>query len=141
MRPVSNGATMWRHCQVCLLLGYHNYYAIHRSPYTSTHVLIENTLVQHKMAKSSRMALCCQNQVSKGTNQCYGLHDSSNISVHSASVMVLGLLKKNWKKHSIQNGVFAVFRLATKNTLTVVINGLDRSGHASVCCLATYFYM
>ena len=31
-----------------LLLGYHNYYAIHGSPYTFTHVLIENTLVQHK---------------------------------------------------------------------------------------------
>ena len=33
-----------------LLLGYRNYYAIHGSPYTSTHVLVENTLVQHKMA-------------------------------------------------------------------------------------------
>ena len=48
-----------------LLLGYHYDYAIHRSPYTSTHVLIENTLVQYKMAKNSCMALCCQNQVSK----------------------------------------------------------------------------
>ena len=57
------------------------------------------------------MALCCQNRVSKGTNQCYGLHDSANISVHSASVTVLGLLKKkDWKK---QNGVLAVFKLAT----------------------------
>ena len=37
----------------------------------SAHVLIENTLVQHKMAKNSRMALCWQNQVSKGTNQHY----------------------------------------------------------------------
>ena len=27
---------------------YHNYYAIHGSPYTSAHVLIENTLGQHK---------------------------------------------------------------------------------------------
>ena len=42
---------------LCLLLGYRNYYAIHGSPYTSVHVLIENTLVQHKMAKNSRMAL------------------------------------------------------------------------------------
>ena len=44
------------------------------------------------------MALCCQNQVSKGTNQCYGLHIHANISVHSASVMVLGLLNKKKKK-------------------------------------------
>ena len=79
-----------------LLLGYRNYYAIHGSPYTSAHVLIENTLVQHKMAKNSRMALCCQNRVSKGTNQryAYGLHSSASSSVHSASIYVLGLLKK-----------------------------------------------
>ena len=32
------------------------------------------------------MALCCQNRVSKGTNQHYGLHDSAHISVHSALV-------------------------------------------------------
>ena len=84
----------------------------------SAHVLIENTLVQHKMAKNSRMALCCQNRVSKGTNQCYGLHSRASISVHSASVTVLGLLKKKKKKKKekkelVQNGVFAVFRLAT----------------------------
>ena len=34
----------------------------------------------------TRMALCCQNRVSKGTNQCYGLHVRASISVHSASV-------------------------------------------------------
>ena len=101
-----------------MLLGYRNYYAIHGSPYTSTHVLIENTLVQHKIAKNSHMALCCLNQVSKGTksNQCYGhIHSRASISVHSASIMVLGLLKKKKKekKESVQNGVFAVFRLAT----------------------------
>ena len=44
------------------------------------------------------MALCCQNRVSNGTNQCYELHDSANISVHSASVTVLGLLKKKKMK-------------------------------------------
>ena len=60
-----------------LLLGYHYDYAIHRSPYTSARVLIENILIQHKMAKNLRMALCCQNRVSKGTNQCYGLHVSA----------------------------------------------------------------
>ena len=49
---------------------------------------------------------------SHDTNQCYGLHDSAYISVHSASVTVLGLLKKK-KKELVQNGVFAVFRLAT----------------------------
>ena len=101
-----------------LLLGYHYDYAIHGSPYTSAHVLIENTctLVQHKMAKNLRMALCCHNRVSKCTNQHYGLHVSTGISVHSTSVTVLGLLKKKEKKkkkHSVQNIVFAVFRLAT----------------------------
>ena len=59
------------------------------------------------------MALCCQNRVSKGTNQHYGLHDSACISVHSALVTVLGLLKKKKKKELVQNGVLAVFRLAT----------------------------
>ena len=66
------------------------------------------------MAKNSRMALCCQNRVSKGTNQCYGLHVSACISVHSASVMVLGLLKKKKKKKElVQNSILAIFRLAT----------------------------
>ena len=82
----------------CLLLGYRNYYAIHGSPYTSAHGLIENTLVQHKMAQNSGMALCCKNGVSKGTNQRYGLHNRASISVHSTSVTELGLLKKNYYK-------------------------------------------
>ena len=47
----------WQYARRCflglrLLLGYCNYYAIHTSPYMSTHVLIENTLVQHRMAKA-----------------------------------------------------------------------------------------
>ena len=76
MRPV----VTWRHYVaplpgLRLLLGYRYDYAIHGN--TSAHVLIENTLLQHKMAKNLRMALCCQNQVSKGTNQRYGLHDSA----------------------------------------------------------------
>ena len=63
-----------------LLLGYRNYYAIHGSPYTSAHVLIENTftLVQHKMAKNFRMALCCQN---RGTGRHYGrLHYGARLT-------------------------------------------------------------
>ena len=61
------------------------------------------------------MALCYQNRESKGTGQRYGLHGSASSSVHSASVTVLGLLKKKTtkKKESVQNGVIAVFRLAT----------------------------
>ena len=99
LRPVVS----WHHCVallpgLCLLLRYRYDYAIHGSPYTSTHILIENTLVQHKIAKNLHMALCGQNQVSKGTNQRYGLHGSACISVHSASVTVLGLLKKKKKK-------------------------------------------
>ena len=112
----SNSAT--QHCVALLLglrllLGYHNYYSIHRNLYMSAHVLIENTLVQHKIVKNSCMALCCWNQVS---NQHYGLHISAImiISVHSGSVTVLGLLKKEKKKKQyVQNGVFAAFRLAT----------------------------
>ena len=76
----------------------YNEVCIHVRPYTSAHVLIENTLVYHKMAKNLRMALCCQNWMSKSTNQSYGLHVSACISVHSALVMVLGLLKKKKKK-------------------------------------------
>ena len=81
-----------------LLLGYHNYYAIHGSPYTPTHVLIENTLLQYKMAKNLYMALCCQNRVSKGTGRRYGLLSSASISAHSTSIMVLGLLKEEEEK-------------------------------------------
>ena len=94
---LSHGTTVW--CVallpgLCLLLGYHYDYAIHGSLYTSAHILFENTLLQHKMAKISCMALCCQNRVSKGTNHRYQLHVSACISVHSALVMVLDLLKK-----------------------------------------------
>ena len=103
----------WCHCValllgLCLLLGY---------PYTQVniHQYTENTLVQHKMANNSRMALCCQNQKSKGTGQRYGLHSSANSSVHSASVTVLGLLKKKTmkKKNGYKWHFFAIFRLVT----------------------------
>ena len=65
---------------------------------------------------------------------------------HSASITVLGLLKnkeeeeeKEEKKAGISTKRhFAVFKLAIPKTLMVVINGLDRSGHTPVCCLATY---
>ena len=70
------------------------------------------------------MALYCQNRVSKGTNRRYGLHSSASISVHSALVTVLGLMKKK-KKNWYQ--------------VSYLKHGSDRSGHASVCCLATYF--
>ena len=66
------------------------------------------------MAKNSRMMLCCPNRVSKGTNQRYRLHVSASISVYSAPVLMLGLLKK--KKESVQNGIFAVFRLFLPKT-------------------------
>ena len=68
------------------------------------------------MAKNSCKALCCQNQEYRGTGWRYGLHSSASISGHSASVMVLGLLKKKdeeKKKELVQNYVFAIFRLAT----------------------------
>ena len=58
------------------------------------HILVENTIVQLKMAKKLRMALCCQNWESKGTGQHYGLHGSAGIPGHSTSIIVLGLLKK-----------------------------------------------
>ena len=84
--------------------------------YMSTHILIDNTLVQHEMTKNSCMALCYQNRESKGTGRHYGLYSSASSSVHSASITVLGLLKKEQeekKKELVQNGIFAVFRLAT----------------------------
>ena len=70
------------------------------------------------MAKNSRMALCCQNQVSKGTGRRYGLFSSVSISGYSTSITVLGLLKKEEeeeekKKELVQNSVLAIFRLAT----------------------------
>ena len=68
------------------------------------------------MAKNSRMALCCQKQVSKGTGWRYGLLISASISAHSTSVTVLGLLKKEEeeekKEKLVQNGILALFRLA-----------------------------
>ena len=63
-----------------------------------------------QMAKNLRMALCCKNQEYRGTSRHYGLHSS----VHSTSITVLGLLKKEAEeeeKELVHNG--AVFRLAT----------------------------
>ena len=45
VRPVGT-VTLGSH----LLLGYRNYYTIHGGLYMSTHILIKNTLVQHKNA-------------------------------------------------------------------------------------------
>ena len=55
-----------------LLLGYHNYYAIHGSPYTSAHALIENTLVQHKMAKNSSMGFVLPESMSTVASETGG---------------------------------------------------------------------
>ena len=59
--------------------------------------------------------LCCQNQESKDTGQCYGLHSSASLSGQGAFITVLGLLKEEEeeKKELVQNGILAVFRLAT----------------------------
>ena len=65
------------------------------------------------LGENSRMALCCQN---RRHWRRYGLHISASISVHSALVTVLGLLKKKKTKKK---------ELVRKR----------------VCCLATYFYV
>ena len=72
------------------------------------------------------MALCCQNRVSKGTNQRYELHSGASISVHSALVSVLGLLKK-------KKGIW---------TLTVDADADVDSGHVQkqVCITNSYEY-
>ena len=50
---LNNGATQWRHYWVVFVARIRYYYATHGGLYTFADVLIENTLVQHKMAKSS----------------------------------------------------------------------------------------
>ena len=60
------------------------------------------------------MALCCQNPVSKNTNQRYGLHSTANRPVHYASITVLGLLHEEEEEEEelVQNDALAIFRLA-----------------------------
>ena len=106
-----------------LLLGYRNYYTIHGSLYTSAYILTENTAsvmgfssVQHKMAKNLRMALCVARiECPKALAGVMGF-SSASISAHSASVTVLGLLKKEEeegeeKKELVQNSVLVVLRV------------------------------
>ena len=143
MRPVvfnSNGATVW--APLCLLLGYRNYYAIHRSLYTPAHVLIENTLVLHKMTKNSRMVLCCQNRGSKGTGWCYRLHSSAIISCHSALITVLGSLKKGeeGEERISTKQPFCRFQVSYLKHANSSYKWTGTLPYAH-CCLATYFYM
>ena len=56
----------------------------------SIHVQIENTLVQHKMAKNSHMALCCQNQAYKGTAKA--LANVMGFIVMSVSLVIAPML-------------------------------------------------
>ena len=53
----------------------------------SMHVKIENTVVQQKLTKNSRMALCCQNQ-GYSITPGYKLHSIDSTSIHTASVTV-----------------------------------------------------
>ena len=68
------------------------------------------------------MALCCQNQVSKGTNQRYELHGSVGISVHSASVTVLGLLKKKKGIMDMDSGHQQTWTVETDKNRRVATN-------------------
>ena len=80
----------------------------------SAHVLISTAQNGQELTHG----VCCQNQESKGTTQHCELHSGASISGHSTSVTVLGLLKEEEeekkKKELVQNGVLAIFRLATK---------------------------
>ena len=64
------------------------------------------------------MTLCCQNRESKGTGQRYALHSSASISGHSASVTMLGLLKKKEekKKELVQYGKLGVIVICNSNS-------------------------
>ena len=103
-----------------LLLGYCNYSTIHRSPYMSANVLIENTCKYSTKWPRTRAWHCvAKNRESKGTGQRYELHSGASISGHSTSVTVLASLKKEEEeeeeeeKELVQNSVLAVFGLAT----------------------------
>ena len=56
---------------------------------------------------------------------------------------MLGLLKGGGgeEERISTKWLFGRFQVSYLNTVTVAINGFNRSGHASVCCLATYFYI
>ena len=93
------------------------YYTMHERLHMAAHVLIENTLVQQKMAKNSLVELCCQNPEYRCTGLDYGFHSHASAFAHGASVMVLCHLKKRGgEEERIStkiNDILVVFRLAT----------------------------
>ena len=119
VRPVvssSNSATFLLLPGLCLLLEYRNYYTTHRSPYMSVYVSTHSNwkyISTAQIGKKLVHGVCVARIESKGTGRRYGLHSSASISGHNISVTVLGLLKKEKKKELVQNGISAVFRLAT----------------------------
>ena len=109
LRP-SKDTTVWCLYQLSVVARILYYYAIHVGPYTSAHP----SICTEQNGQEIALVLCCQNQVYRGTGQQYWLHNSVNISVHSASIAMLGLLKMMMKKkkESVQNGVFAIFQVS-----------------------------
>ena len=105
-----------------LFLGYHNITPCMKVHIVmSTHVLIDNALVQQKMAKKSLMVLCRQNPEYRCTGPVYRLHSHASAFAHSAFIMALGCLKKGEDeeegveqfKELVQKSILAIFRLAT----------------------------
>ena len=61
------------------------------------------------------------------------------IAVPVALFIVLPVLEEDEEKRISTKWCFAVFRLVSN--LKHFNDGFDRSRHASICCLATYFYV
>ena len=94
---------------LCLLLRYCNYYAIHGSPYTSAYVLIEG----YSTKWPRTYAWCCVARIEclKALTSVMGFM-LVPVSMSIVPRLLCYRLTEEEEK-LVQNGIFAVFRLAT----------------------------